>query len=586
MTERVRKSEKELETERIGVVMQTVAKRAAFYRANPHRFVIDYLGITNLKKFQQIILCLMNECVYFMYLASRGQGKTHLMALFCCIRCILYPGTHICIASKTRKQAQQVIERIQNVFMEESANLRSEIEEVVTSQQDSHIKFYNTSSIFVVTANDNARSNRATMLIVDEFRMCDPDIINRVLRKFLTEIRHPKYVEKPEYAHLKEQSREIYASSAWYESHWSYQKAFAYLKNMITGRRYGICAIPYQTAISEGLLLRSSVEDEMSESDFSEVGFRMEMECYWWGDTDGGLYSNEDISRNRVLRYAYYPPSIAATISDKRIRIPKKAANEKRILSADLALMASTTSRDNDAASIFINFMTPTSGDRYINNIVYTENIEGMRADDLALTIRRRFAEYDCDYLVIDAKGLGLPIVDLLMKDMVDPQFGASYCALSCCNNDEIAARCASSNAPKAIWAIMGSSKFNSECALGLRTAFRQGAIRLLIPEYDCEDELCRLTGYGKLEPEERADLKLPYIHTTLLSNELVSLTYEAKNELIRVSERSGERKDRFSSLSYNIYASNEVERKMARNPRNNMDRLNRMLQFKAPAVS
>ena len=75
MTERVRKSEKELETERIGVVMQTVAKRAAFYRANPHRFVIDYLGITNLKKFQQIILCLMNECVYFMYLASRGQGE-------------------------------------------------------------------------------------------------------------------------------------------------------------------------------------------------------------------------------------------------------------------------------------------------------------------------------------------------------------------------------------------------------------------------------------------------------------------------------------------------------------------------------
>ena len=63
-------------------------------------------------------------------------------------------------------------------------------------------------------------------------------------------------------------------------------------------------------------------------------------------------------------------------------------------------------------------------------------------------------------------------------------------------------------------------------------------------------------------------------------------MTYEAKNELIRVSERSGERKDRFSSLSYNIYVSNEVERKMARNPRNNMDRLNRMLQFKAPDVS
>lgn len=416
--------------------------------------------------------------------------------------------------------------------------------------------------------------------------MIDLDVMDRVLRKFLTAPRSPGYLDKPEYAHLAERNKEIYASSCWYESHWSFEKAFSYLKNMIQGRKYGICALPYQLSIKENLLSRGQVEDEMSESNFSEVGFHMEMKCLWWSDTDGGLYSHEDIIRNRVRGYAYYPSMIVPALTDRRIRIPKKEPGEKRILSADLALMASTSSRDNDAASMFINFMTPSVSGRYISNVVYTENIEGMRADDLALVIRRRFSEFDCDYLAIDAKGLGLPIVDLLMKDMEDSQTGLSFCALSCCNNDDIAARCTVYGAPKVIWAIMGSPQFNSDCALGLREAFRQGSLRLLLPEYDCVEALSKLPGYAKLTDAEKEELRLPYVHTTLLENELLGLTYEAKNNVIRVQERSGARKDRYSSLSYNIYVAREVERKLAKGPRSGMEAMARMLQFKSPSMT
>lgn len=55
-------------------LMEGVAVWASFYRANPHRFVKDYFGI-NLKLFQQILIYFMNHFYYFMYLASRGQGK-------------------------------------------------------------------------------------------------------------------------------------------------------------------------------------------------------------------------------------------------------------------------------------------------------------------------------------------------------------------------------------------------------------------------------------------------------------------------------------------------------------------------------
>lgn len=578
----VKQTEKEIEERKVAQVMGVVSERAAFYRANPQRLAKDYLNI-NLKIFQQLILWLMFYDTNFMYLAARGQGKSFLLAVFCVIRCILYPGTAICVASKTRKQAEEVLEKVQQILMPLSANLRSEIREIVINQQDAHVDFYNNSRIFVVTANDNARHNRANILLIDEYRMVDQDIINRVLRKFLTAPRHPGYLDKQEYAHMMERNKELYASSCWYESHWSFEKAFSYLKNMIEGRKYGICALPYQLSVKENLLSKEQVEDEMSESDFSEVGFHMEMECLWWSDTDGGLYSNEDIAKNRTIKYVWYPPEVLPSISDKRVRIPKKQPKEIRIMSVDLALMASKTKHDNDAASIFISSMHPTYGDKFVNNVVYTENTEGMRADDLALVVRRRFEQYDCDYLAIDARGLGLPIIDLLMKDMEDPITGKTYAAISCCNNDDIAIRCNVRGAPKKIWAVMGSVQFNSECALGLREAFRQGFVRLPISEYDCEDELMLIQGYNKLTITERTDAKMPYVHTTLLGNELINLTYEAKNNAIRVQEKSGMRKDRYSSLSYNVYVAREIERQNVKGSRSGMDAMERMLQFKGP---
>lgn len=420
--------------------------------------------------------------------------------------------------------------------------------------------------------------------------MIDLSIIDQVLRNFLTAPRYPKYLDKPEYAHLTEENREIYASSCWFESHWSFEKAMSYFLGMINNdvpgeNAFGVCALPYQISIKEGLLSKNRIAGMMREATYSEMGFYMEMECLWWSDADGGLYSHEDIARNRKIKYPYYPPSMVPSLSDKRIRIPKKTSREYRILSVDIALMGSSGGRDNDAASLFVNFMTPTASSRYVSNYVYTENIEDVRADDLAVLIRRRFAEFQCDYLAIDARGLGLPILDLLMKDLVDPMTGEIYEPLSCYNNPDIASRCVSRTAPKAIWAMMGSPQFNSECALSLRESFRQGSIKLPITHFDCEDELMLIQNYNKLTPAEIADLKLPYMHTDLLENELIGLTYEAKNNVIRVQERRGARKDRYSSISYNNYVAKELERQLAKGPRSGMDAMTQMMQFKAPTL-
>lgn len=67
-----KKTSRQIEKEANDRVMQTVAWRASFYRANPQRFVKDYLCV-NLKWFQVIILWTMFHMNYVMYLAARGR---------------------------------------------------------------------------------------------------------------------------------------------------------------------------------------------------------------------------------------------------------------------------------------------------------------------------------------------------------------------------------------------------------------------------------------------------------------------------------------------------------------------------------
>ena len=103
-------------------------------------------------------------------------------------------------------------------------------------------------------------------------------------------------------------------------------------------KKYFCCGLPYQLAIKEGLLFREQVEDEMSEADFDATSFSMEMGALWLGDSDDAFFKFDDISPRRKLKHSYFPLEIYKA---HRIKIPPLALNERRILSVDVALMAS-----------------------------------------------------------------------------------------------------------------------------------------------------------------------------------------------------------------------------------------------------
>ena len=459
--------------------------------------------------------------------------------------------------------------------------------DVKISTSEAIALFKNGSYIKVVTASDSARGNRANVLVLDEFRMIDKDTIDTVLTKFLTASRQPGYLRKEEYAHLKKQerNRQIYLSSAYFQDHWSYAKVQAFYKNMTNpDMSWFICSFPYQLAIKEGLSNAEDIADQMLGEDFNEIRWSMEMLAEFYGDSDGAFFNYDSIAPNRRIQYPMMPDELCSKLpNNSKLRIQPKVNGEKRILSADIALMSSNKHR-NDASAIFINQLLPTKAGRYINNIVYTETSEGEHTEDQALRIRKLYDEYQCDYIVIDTKGVGLGVYDALARDITDIDSGEIYPALSCCNNPDMAARCTSRNAPKVIWAINGSARFNSDCAVMLREGFKSGKIRLLMTEYDGEKNLSSIKGYDSLRIPDKAKLKLPYINTTFLINELINLQYEDTNGLIKIIEKSGMRKDRYSSLSYNYWVSSQLEKNIRKRV-NSSENSSSLFMFRAPKI-
>lgn len=83
------------------------------------------------------------------------QGKTFLTAIFCVVRCILFPGTKVIIASGRKSQAREVIEKIDDM-RKSSPNLSREISDLKSSLNDASVEFHNgswISNIVVLSGN-------------------------------------------------------------------------------------------------------------------------------------------------------------------------------------------------------------------------------------------------------------------------------------------------------------------------------------------------------------------------------------------------------------------------------------------------
>lgn len=574
-------SDREIKENRTNTIMNIIAKRCAYYRANPHRFAEDFIPGLKLRIFQKILLWAMFFNDNFYYVASRGQGKTYLVALFCVIRCILYPGTKVKVASYTFKQAKEVVLKITDDFMHKSSLITAEIEKFSNGQNDCYIFFRNGSWIRVCVAGESARGGRSNIIIIDESRMVEQKIVDTILVPMNADPRQPGYLNKPKYSHMQEMNKVFFMSSAYFASSEMFEKVKAYVANMLDPRfNYFVCDLPYQLSIKEGLLMRQQIENEMSEQTFSDISFMMEREGLFYGSSEDAIFDFKTLNERRVLQDGLHNLDFYRSNGTK---IPDKQKGELRILSVDIALLASKK-HDNDASALIVHSAIPTPSHNYMDNVVYMETHEGLVTEELGLMVMRFYYQYDCDYIALDANGIGQSILDYLMADRFDPMYGQAYAALDCINNPELSERCKVKGAPKVIYAIKANSRSNNDMCLALRAGFQNGYINLLANDSNIEDKLSKIRGYSKLTDVQKAKLKLPYVQTSFLIDELINLSHDTSNGLIKIKEKSGMRKDRYSSLQYGYYVIQELSKKLK--PKKNTSNYDNVFKIRTPKIS
>lgn len=538
-----------------------------FWRRNPSRFVQRYFGIV-LHLYQHIILFLMDIYPSICIVAARSAAKSFIIAVYACKEAILRPGARIVVASATKKQARLIVsEKIKKEILPRSPLLEQEILTIKDSQNEIEVVFHNGSSIIVVAANENSRGYRATVMIYEEFRMIVKNIIDTVLSPFLF-ARQVPYMELDEYEELLEEPKEIYISSAWYKNHWMWTTMKTFIKDMLQKDSSILIAMDYSIALKHKIKTRSFLIKERQKLD--SMAWAIEYENQMIAENAHAYFTYDMLNKNRVLKRPFYPrknEDVLSRIKPKET-IPKQKG-EIRIVSCDIAPEGGS-GNDNSIFSLIRALpeskeykATDSSGEQirikqgYRRQVLYIETQTEFETTKQAIRIKQLFSDFDADYCVLDTRNAGVSVFDALAKVLYDEERNVEYPPWTCMNDEKLRNRIIIAGQDPVVFSVKAQLETNSKIAVCMRNTLESSMIELMVNNQEGTEELQRLVkGYENLDVEEQVFYERPFLETVALINEMIALDYTVMNQTgaIKIEERPGARKDRYTSVSYGNY--------------------------------
>lgn len=159
-----------------------------FLRANIGITVELMTGI-KLAPFQEIVLKAMLDKHRSMCVFGRGCGKSFLAALFCALQAIFEPGSKILIAGPTFRTSRIIFSTyLEKIVKSPGAELLMQAFGCDASKRNDLFEWkINNGSISAIPLNgEKVRGFRANVLVVDEYLLMPQDIIENVLKPFLS----------------------------------------------------------------------------------------------------------------------------------------------------------------------------------------------------------------------------------------------------------------------------------------------------------------------------------------------------------------------------------------------------------------
>lgn len=156
------------------------------------------------------------------------------------------------------------------------------------------------------------------------------------------------------------------------------------------------------------LLDKNFVKDLKMDGTFNESSFEREYESKWSGTVEDAFFRAEQFDRNRILNQPEYEYS------------GRSNKNAYYILSVDVG-------RKGCDSVICVFKVTPQVASTSLKTLVNIYTLSDEHFEDQAIALKKLFYKYKAQRIIIDANGLGIGLVDYMVKSQIDTDTNEIY---------------------------------------------------------------------------------------------------------------------------------------------------------------
>lgn len=340
---------------------------------------------------------------------------------------------------------------------------------------------------------------------------------------------------------------QIYVTTAGWKNSFAYEKLITLLvQQVIDPTEAVVLGGTWRIPVMEKLLKKSFIDELKLDGTYNDASFAREYESEWSGDAENAYFSGEKFDRHRVLLQPEYEYTLKAN---------KQA----------YYVIAVDVGRRGCTSEAIVIKVTPTAQGVSTKSIVNIQSWDEEHFENQAINIKRLYYKYKARRVVIDANGLGIGLVDFMVKSQVDPDTGDTLPDFGVENDEENFYKQFRTDKTEegAMFLVKANAALNTEAHTYVQTQLSSGKLKFLIDEQQAKNKLMDTKVGKEMTPEKRAVYLQPFTLTTVLREQMLNLVEE--NEGINIILKQASRKikkDKFSALEYGLYYIKQEEDK------------------------
>ena len=536
-----------LSEERVRAIIPEARKCIAFWREYPDLFV-DFLAGPDggPQKFhfyfyQRVFLRAAIRHKYCYAVFPRAYSKSFLVMMILMIRCILYPGCKLFVTSGGKEQAAGILkEKVQEICTLIPA-FKREIDWTrgVTLEGKDYCKYVFKNGSFVdnIAARETSRGKRRHGGAIEECVGVDGDILSAVIIPTMNIDRRCADGTTQENETLNKS--QIYITTAGWKNTYPYDKLIQLLIwQIVKPEKSFVMGGTWRIPVLVGLQSKTFVQDLKMDGTFNEASFDREYESIWSGSVEDAFFNSETFDRNSILKQPEYEAS------------GRSSKASFYILSADVGRKGCDT-------VVCVFKVTPQPQGSSIKSLVNIYTISNEHFEDQAIELKKLFYKYKAKRLIIDGNGLGIGLVDYMVKSQIDPDTGDTFPDFGVYNDtdNEYKKYRTASCEQDAMYIIKANAPINTEAHANAQSQLSSGKVKMLVDERVAKVKLMGTTKGQNMKPEQRAEYLKPFNLTSILKEEMMNLREENEGvNIILKQANKGIKKDKFSAFEYGLY--------------------------------